>query len=627
MSARVARMRSSLRAKHGLFHPSAAGYCIRVEDDGLESLVRAAGADPASVSVGATIRPGTVDGADQTVPANAAPTLRDLPRIAVDLRGSLGPGDASLAESSDLEVIRVLGEGGQGRVYLARQHSLEREVAVKTARDRAPEAARDAILTEGVIAGRLEHPAIIPVHALGVDESGRPVMVMKRVEGVGWDALLRDPTHPVWDDWGGDPDGRLPGHLQILGQICNAVHFAHSRGVVHRDIKPENVLIGRFGDVYLADWGVAAEIDESDSALCGTPGYMAPEMVGGGVLDSRTDVYLLGATLHEILTGEPRHQAATVVAALEAAKLSRPHRYGNDVPAELGELANSACHADRNARPNSAKQFREAIESYVMHRASVALGAQAMDRLERLEALAAVTEPSDADRREIERLLSEARFGLEQALAQWPSNQAARLALERLDRMVEARLDRSAELERLARERDPSIASRPRAFVFSLLCAVAVAMGAVVIAVDRWPSPAELLIFPTIWMAILVAVTIAWRRILFATAVNRQVVAAVLLGAGLVLLGRLLGLVVEVETWHHFARDAFVLAGVLAVVAIALLRWFAWLALIYAVAGTTCVLYPERSLIAFTLATSAAVIVGAAHAWRIGRGADRATRA
>ena len=256
-------------------------------------------------AIGATMRPlrSTVAETIAATPAEIEP--RGLPRISVDLRASMDAHASSPASGSgaDLEVRGVIGEGGMGRVLVARQHSIDRDVAIKTIRDGAPETVHAALLAEGRITGRLEHPSIVPVHALGLDEAGRPALVMKRVEGTSWLALLRDPAHPGWEGWKGDPRDRLLGHLELLAAICNALHFAHSRGFVHRDVKPENVLVGGFGDVYLADWGVATRIGTRDENLCGTPACMAPEMVTGGVVDERTDVYLLGAALHEVLTG------------------------------------------------------------------------------------------------------------------------------------------------------------------------------------------------------------------------------------------------------------------------------------------------------------------------------------
>jgi len=177
--------------------------------------------------------PGTSQGLDPTFTPQA--TIRgavdprvatSLPTISVDLRAAI---EGSTRTDSDLEVLGVLGQGGMGRVLLARQRSLSRDVAVKTALPDAPPASYGALLAEGSIAGSLEHPAIVPVHALGLDASGLPVLVMKRVEGVSWEGLRADPAHPGWEGWDGDEKDRLPGHLQILMAVCHALHFAHSR--------------------------------------------------------------------------------------------------------------------------------------------------------------------------------------------------------------------------------------------------------------------------------------------------------------------------------------------------------------------------------------------------------------
>src|SRR5262249_2783401 len=155
------------------------------------------------------------------------------------------------------------------------------------------------LLTEAVITGSLEHPSIVPVHALGCDDAGRPVLVMKRIEGVCWRGMARDEHPPGWAAIDAAGGGRRTAHVANLMAVCNAMHFAHRRGVVHRDLKPGNVMIGSYGEVYVVDWGIAARIEAGPSpvALVGTPAYMAPEMVWGEAhrVDARTDVYLLGA--------------------------------------------------------------------------------------------------------------------------------------------------------------------------------------------------------------------------------------------------------------------------------------------------------------------------------------------
>ena len=163
-----------------------------------------------------------------------------------------------------------------------------REVAVKRLRPEviSPET-ESALLHEARSTGRLEHPNIVPVHLLDFGDEGRPRLVMKRLEGVAWRELIRQPGHPAWAHLRGDP---LTRHIQILMQVCNAVEYAHSRRVIHRDIKPANVMVGSFGEVYLVDWGIALDLSSHQRGttpeVAGTPSYMAPEMLEG---DLRAD--------------------------------------------------------------------------------------------------------------------------------------------------------------------------------------------------------------------------------------------------------------------------------------------------------------------------------------------------
>ncbi len=578
----------------------------------LEARLRDAGisADE-TLPVGATIRPvAQAEAVADTLIASSAQTLpRALPRLSVDLRASRpsAPPDAP-ASATDLEVRGVIGEGGMGRVLLARQHSLARDVAVKTAKDEDDGAARAALLAEGAVTGRLEHPGIVPVHALGLDEGGRPAMVMKRIEGVAWRELARAPAHEGWEGWPGDASDRLLGHLQILMQLCNAVHFAHSRGVVHRDIKLENVLIGRFGDVYLADWGVAAKVGEREARLCGTPGYMAPEMASGGPVDERTDVYLLGATLHEILTGELRHQSPNVTGAIAAAYLSEPHTYDERVPTELGALVNRACHADPAERPASAKALREAIAQYLEQRAMAALAREAVQRTERLEALAATESP---DLAEMDRLAAEASFGFERALASWEGDTTTLDARARLDALLEERRARTAALERDARDRDPRVSARLRALGLVVLGLVGVVIGVIVMLQEVEPAPEQSVLYPVITYAVLLGGTVALRASMLQNAFNRQVTILLHLAVGLIAVGRMMGLLVDISLAEHFARDSFMLAGTFGVGAIAYFRWVAWIAALYFVSYLVCTLRPELALPVFAFSTSGSAFFAA----------------
>ncbi|HLU49460.1 MAG TPA: serine/threonine-protein kinase, partial [Planctomycetota bacterium] len=209
-----------------------------------------------------------------------------------------------------------------GMVYLAEQKALGRKVALKALRPEA-ETTRgvEKLLEEAWIHGALEHPNIVPVHDIELDARGRPKVALKRIEGRHWGDWIASPERVASSFRVGDI---LEWNLRVLAQVCQGVHYAHARGFIHRDLKPENVMIGEFGEVYVGDWGLALalrpdpngrfpHVDEA-SEIAGTPAYMAPEMLGGSGrrLSERTDVYLLGGILYEILTGEPPHNGSTL---------------------------------------------------------------------------------------------------------------------------------------------------------------------------------------------------------------------------------------------------------------------------------------------------------------------------
>ncbi|MCB9539370.1 MAG: serine/threonine protein kinase [Myxococcales bacterium] len=330
----------------------------------------------------------------------------------------------------------VIGEGGVAVVLSARQLPLEREVALKCLRAERAEAGA-TLVREARLAGALEHPNIVPVHALGAGPDGAPVLVMKRVEGAPWSELLADAEHPLWAAVG---DATLAPNLSIFLQICRAVHFAHDRGVVHLDLKPENVMVGAYGEVYVVDWGLARRVPpgvdgvEHRGAPLGTPGYMAPEMLGGGGrLGRLTDVYLLGAVLHRVLAGAPRHTGATLRARLESAHRSAPFDFPPDVPAPLAALANAATAADPAARPPSVDALRRAVEDFLAHRTSMDLADEAAARAASLEAALAAGDAEAIDER-----FAACRYGFDAALRIWPGNEAARAGLQRVvERMIE----------------------------------------------------------------------------------------------------------------------------------------------------------------------------------------------
>ena len=435
----------------------------------LEALARTLPLASLDVAAGATIRrgalsvpsPSSLPETRGATPSRASATAT-LPRLEV----RTPDGD----ETADLELLRTLGEGGMGVVWLARQRTLAREVAVKRLKEEGDASVgTTALLAEARATGALEHPSVVPIHALGCDEHGAPLLVMKRIEGDSLTALVRDPVHRAWPALERRYGDRVGAIVEILMRVADALHFAHSRGIVHRDVKPDNVMIGEYGEVYLVDWGVAlrpAELDEEERTrigIVGTPSFMAPEMVHGDArqIDARTDVYLLGATLHAAITGAPRHTGPSFYETLHAALVSEPQVYAPE-HAELGALANLATRPDKADRPPSALAFREALSDFRRHRGSLRLVHEADSRLAALEGASAerLAAPESI------RALTESRFALTQALREWPENHEARRALDRtLLRMVESELERrspdvaAAIAEELAAP-DPAVVAR-----------------------------------------------------------------------------------------------------------------------------------------------------------------------
>jgi serine/threonine protein kinase len=192
------------------------------------------------------------------------------------------------------EITGVAGHGGMGTVYVARDHVLDRDVAVKVLDVADQSGSRAARLQrEAHILARLDHPGIVPVHDAGTLEDGRAFYVMKLVQGRRLDELVRVAAP-------------LAVRLDTFSRILDAVAFAHAHDLVHRDLKPENIMIGGFGEVYVMDWGVAQDASgDSEPVVVGTPGFMAPEQERADTVDSRADLFALGALLAHLVPDAP----------------------------------------------------------------------------------------------------------------------------------------------------------------------------------------------------------------------------------------------------------------------------------------------------------------------------------
>jgi serine/threonine-protein kinase len=218
-------------------------------------------------------------------------------------------------------VLRPHAEGGLGRVSVARDKELNRDVALKEIK---PEYADDPparlrFLAEAEVTGGLEHPGVVPVYGLGHFPDGRPFYAMRFVQGRSLLAAIEGYHAADWKDCPGERQLELRGLLRRFVDVCNAVAYAHNRGILHRDLKPANILLGPYGETLLVDWGLAKSLTveegktappegflrpalgqavaTQEGAVVGTPAYMAPEQARGNAATTAADVYSLGATL------------------------------------------------------------------------------------------------------------------------------------------------------------------------------------------------------------------------------------------------------------------------------------------------------------------------------------------
>ncbi len=257
--------------------------------------------------------------------------------------------DISKPENQRYIIHEVVGRGGMATVWRAIDAGMGREVAIKVAR---PEKA-DEILREGRIIAGLQHPNIIPVYDIATLDDSRPFYVMKLLIGRTLDELASIP---------------LVRRIDILKQVCLAVHFAHDKGVIHRDIKPTNIIVGELGEVFLADWGIARFEDEpvDTAVILGTPGFLAPEQfcgesVGG---DYATDVWALGCTLcHSLIGRSPFPTELT--AMLHAYAIQKPPQMPSDLAPELCAIIGRALEFDRGDRYKSALEMANDLQEFL----------------------------------------------------------------------------------------------------------------------------------------------------------------------------------------------------------------------------------------------------------------------
>ena len=317
---------------------------------------------------------------------------------------ALRPGHRSGDRCGRFFVLGELARGGMGVVLQGRDVDLGRDVALKVLHESHADDPRlvQRFIEEAQIGGQLQHPGIVPVYEIGLDDSDRPFFAMKLVRGRTLAALLAERKDP------GDGLGRF---LDIFEKTCQTLAFAHSRGVVHRDLKPANVMVGRFGEVQVVDWGFAKVLSQGGIAdellptasddevatirssspsshsqagsVLGTPSYMPPEQAQGNVesLDERADVFALGAMLCELISGHPpyvRVPGSDVMTLAQGASLEGAWERLDacDADEELIELARRCLAPKPHDRPRSAGVVADEIASYTSSREQAARSAQ-----------------------------------------------------------------------------------------------------------------------------------------------------------------------------------------------------------------------------------------------------------
>jgi len=293
----------------------------------------------------------------------------------VDSTRAIDLGDQLDLREDRYEHTRVLGIGGMGEVALVRDRRIGRDIALKTVRvEMASPAARRAFITEARMQAQLEHPSIIPVHDIGIDEAGREFFTMRAIVGTTLSKVL---TRLRANDPETVQEFTTLRLLDMFRHLCLVVEYAHERGVIHRDLKPANVMLGEYGELYVLDWGlaqkhgVATEASDPSSPVLGTPGYIAPEQTFmGSQVDRRADVYSLGAILFEVLSLRRLHAGRDPNEILEStrrrhsptAQQRAPER---EIPPELDAACARATAFAPERRYDTVTALREDIDKYL----------------------------------------------------------------------------------------------------------------------------------------------------------------------------------------------------------------------------------------------------------------------
>lgn len=326
--------------------------------------------------------------------AVATDTVADHSNEARDARPPLDHDDADPAGESSpgmrFKKLRFHAKGGLGEVHVAEDQELHREVALKEIQAKHADDPKNQqrFKLEAEITGGLEHPGIVPVYGLGAYADGRPFYAMRFIRGDSLQDAIRD----YHVEYRGDPI-KFRQLLRRFSDVCNAMQYAHDRGVLHRDLKPGNIMLGKYGETMVVDWGLAkttGQVDpltESDErplqpassdqsaptehgTLKGTPAYMSPEQASGEInrLGPATDVYSLGATLYHLLTGRAPFTNPDLSATLQMIRqgeVQSPCQVKEGTPKPLAAICMKAMALRPEDRYPSARRLTEEIENWL----------------------------------------------------------------------------------------------------------------------------------------------------------------------------------------------------------------------------------------------------------------------
>jgi serine/threonine-protein kinase len=348
--------------------------------------------------------------------ASLAPTPADIPRQNASEDSVAWPATAApLSATVDGGRFRRLREharGGLGEVFVALDAELNREVALKEIQDRFADQAesRARFVREAEITGNLEHPGVVPVYGLGAYADGRPYYAMRFIRGESMQEAIARFHEGDADPWR-DPGERSLALRELLTRfvaVCNAVGYAHARGVIHRDLKPANVMLGEYAETLVVDWGLARMLDRADGEqttaerpvpggagsgtaatemgqVVGTPAYMPPEQAAGrhDQLGTASDVFALGATLYCLLTGTAPYSGPDVLAQAARVEFVPVGQRQASLPAALAAVCGKAMAARPQERYATARVLAEEVGRFLADEPVQAYPEPLGDRLRR----------------------------------------------------------------------------------------------------------------------------------------------------------------------------------------------------------------------------------------------------